>query len=115
MLTKTEHKHCLQLGCDFDCADEATLMEHHKNDHFQCPGCKIILASQTKLHKHTETCSSILHCPQCNVACAGKTRLAIHMERCFYCKECDFQTTHEGNYNIVCTDISFCGNSYSQW
>ncbi|KAI8942810.1 hypothetical protein NX059_000853 [Plenodomus lindquistii] len=100
------HKHCLQPGCDFDCGDQATLLQHHMDDHFQCLGCKRILPSMTKLNLHYESCSSALGCPQCGEICAGKVDLAKHLTQCFLCDDCGFQTHHEGNYKIHMTKHS---------
>ncbi|KAH9882199.1 hypothetical protein J1614_001371 [Plenodomus biglobosus] len=97
-----EHRHCLEVGCDFDCADEAALIQHHMNDHFQCQGCKLILPSLTKLNLHYESCSHSLSCPQCQESCAGSVQLAQHLTQCFLCEQCGFQTFHEGNFKIVC-------------
>ncbi|KAF2844784.1 hypothetical protein T440DRAFT_461532 [Plenodomus tracheiphilus IPT5] len=100
------HRHCLQPGCDFDCGDHATLVQHHMDDHFQCVGCKRILPSMTKLNIHYETCASALSCPQCDEICAGKTSLAKHLTQCYLCEECGFHTHHEGNYKIHMTKHS---------
>lgn len=97
----TKHKHCLQPGCDYDAPTAKILQKHLKEDHFQCAGCKLIMPSQTKLNLHLETCPFELSCPNCAVRCAGGASLQAHMETCFYCAECRFQTSHEGNFRIV--------------
>lgn len=96
-----EHKHCLQAGCNFDGPDEATLRQHHSQDHHQCLGCKHIAPSLNKLNSHYDTCVFALACTRCGEVCAGKTQLAVHLTHCYLCEECGFQTHHEGNYNIV--------------
>jgi hypothetical protein len=96
-----KHKHCLQPGCDFDGPDQVTLDRHLDRDHFRCVGCKRIFQSQTKLNSHAEICAFAIACPQCNMPCAGQAQLAKHLKQCFYCEECDFATSHEGNYHIV--------------
>lgn len=98
---RSEHKHCLQPGCDYDGPDATALDLHLQQDHFQCVGCKRILPSQTKLNQHYETCTSSLACQQCGIACAGQVQLALHLEHCYLCEECGYWTHHEGNYQIV--------------
>lgn len=95
------HRHCLQVGCDFDCRDLATLEAHHERDHFRCDGCKLIFPSQTKLHQHQEECNLPVPCPHCKEPCAGQGGLARHLKQCFACEECNYHTPHEGNLRIV--------------
>lgn len=97
----TKHRHCLQPGCDFDAPNDNVLEKHLRRDHFQCEGCKRIFPSQTKLNLHHEVCTFDINCPKCGQRCAGQVDLALHMESCFYCTECHYLTSHEGNYQIV--------------
>ncbi|KAF1935144.1 hypothetical protein EJ02DRAFT_439427 [Clathrospora elynae] len=103
----TKHKHCLQPGCDFDGQDQAALTMHHKQDHFQCEGCKRILPSQTKLNLHYESCSFAIPCPQCGQNCAGKTQLAFHLKECYVCERCNYHSHHEGDFHIHMTKHVF--------
>ena len=78
----SEHKHCLQPGCDFDAPNARVLEKHHDEDHFRCAGCKHILPSQTKLTQHYEMCKFDVPCPDCGKLCAGQIQLVLHMEAC---------------------------------
>ena len=96
-----EHKHCLQPGCDFDAPNPKALGMHLKEDHFQCEGCRVIFASQTKLIAHINGCSFNLDCDRCHGVFPGRVSLAAHQMNCFACAECNFHTSHKGNYQIV--------------
>lgn len=97
----SEHKHCLQPGCDFDSPLQVALDAHLEQDHFQCVGCKRIFQSQNKLNQHSESCNFDVPCPQCCEPYAGQAQLAFHLEHCYLCEDCGFCTHHEGNFKIV--------------
>ncbi|KAF2121604.1 hypothetical protein BDV96DRAFT_512942, partial [Lophiotrema nucula] len=74
----TNHKHCLQPGCEFDAPDSTTLDLHIKEDHYQCQSCKTIFPSQTKLHAHEDSCFS---CIECGFWTKSQINLANHMTK----------------------------------
>ncbi|KAF2708998.1 hypothetical protein K504DRAFT_433752 [Pleomassaria siparia CBS 279.74] len=102
----TKHKHCLQPGCDFDGPNISALDKHLSEDHFECDGCHMIFASQTKLTAHVESCSFNVPCDRCGEIFPGRPILAAHQENCFSCEVCKFHTTHEGNFEIHVTKHS---------
>ncbi|KAF2795045.1 hypothetical protein K505DRAFT_348882 [Melanomma pulvis-pyrius CBS 109.77] len=102
-INTTKHKHCLQPGCDFDAPNLNVLDKHLKNDHFQCEGCRMIFPSHTKLTAHAAGCVFGIPCDTCGNMFHGQASLAAHQESCFKCAECNFNTTHPGNYQIHMT------------
>ncbi|KAF2010236.1 hypothetical protein BU24DRAFT_428245 [Aaosphaeria arxii CBS 175.79] len=63
----TPHRHCLQLGCDFDAPNEIELEAHLDEVHFRCRGCKLVVDSNSKRSQHEQLCPTLkgLRCPVC--------------------------------------------------
>lgn len=94
----TNHKHCLQPGCDFDGSNVAILEKHLKDDHFQCEACRMVFPSQTRLHVHLDTCGSTVQCEGCRALFPNQDNLMTHQKSCFACPDCEYRTDNEDSY-----------------